>query len=219
MSAAPVAARLPDIAALRRWSVSLALLDAVMSPEWQWRYFSFDPEWAPGEAMASMRNGSGDEYSIVFSDAGAYIRGFDHESPLSPWAQSPPGLVPGLVAGVPPSLRANITEPAFSIGGISAITVCMWREPGDHGWHWGEPDDAASAGEDGGASWLFQELDGEPSTYVAFAEEYYERSVEPGPVEQLFAFEPLVPDIVRRLNPEADVAVAVEEARRIGYPT
>ncbi|MFE4802065.1 hypothetical protein ACFRFL_45945 [Streptomyces sp. NPDC056708] len=40
-----------------------------------------EDELADGEEMASMRNGSGDEYSIVFSAAGAYVRGFDHETP------------------------------------------------------------------------------------------------------------------------------------------
>jgi hypothetical protein len=40
----------------------------------------------PAEDLASMQNGSGDEYSIVFLDDGAaYARGFDHESPVSPW--------------------------------------------------------------------------------------------------------------------------------------
>jgi hypothetical protein len=33
--------------------------------------------------MASMRNGSGDAYSIVFSSHGAFIRGMEHESPMS----------------------------------------------------------------------------------------------------------------------------------------
>jgi hypothetical protein len=46
------------------------MLDAIMSPEWEWRYYSFDSRWGPGEEMASMRNGSGDAYSIVFSSAG-----------------------------------------------------------------------------------------------------------------------------------------------------
>jgi len=31
-----------------------------------------------------MRNGSGDAYSIVFGPLGVIIRGFDHESPMSP---------------------------------------------------------------------------------------------------------------------------------------
>jgi len=41
-----VAARLPDPDALERLSVSIAALDAALSPEWENRYFSFDPRWA-----------------------------------------------------------------------------------------------------------------------------------------------------------------------------
>ena len=33
-----------------------------------------------------MRNGSGDEYSITFTDDDAFLRGFDQESPASPFA-------------------------------------------------------------------------------------------------------------------------------------
>ncbi|QFZ72233.1 hypothetical protein GFH48_02255 [Streptomyces fagopyri] len=44
------------------------------------RRYSMNAGWAEGEEMASTRNGSGDEYSIVFSAAGVYVRGFDHES-------------------------------------------------------------------------------------------------------------------------------------------
>ncbi|GGV05405.1 hypothetical protein GCM10010502_70370 [Kitasatospora aureofaciens] len=45
-----------------------------------------------------MRNGSGDEYSIVFAPAGVYLRGFDHESPMSPYAED--GVWPGVVDSV-----------------------------------------------------------------------------------------------------------------------
>ena len=55
---------LPDIPTVRRRSQALAILDAILCPEWAYRYFSFDSRWGPGEEMASMRNGSGDEYSI-----------------------------------------------------------------------------------------------------------------------------------------------------------
>jgi hypothetical protein len=34
-----------------------------------------------------MRDGSGGEYSVLFSAAGAYVRGFGHESPMSRYAQ------------------------------------------------------------------------------------------------------------------------------------
>ncbi len=37
------------------------MLDAIMSPDWELRYFSFDSRWSPTEEMVSMRNGSGIE--------------------------------------------------------------------------------------------------------------------------------------------------------------
>jgi hypothetical protein len=57
---------LPAAGVVRRWSQSLAVLDAIMSGASEYRYFSFDREFGPGQALASMRNGSGDEYSITF---------------------------------------------------------------------------------------------------------------------------------------------------------
>jgi hypothetical protein len=42
----------------------MAILEAVLSPEWEHRYHSFNDHWSEKESMASMRNGSGDEYSM-----------------------------------------------------------------------------------------------------------------------------------------------------------
>jgi hypothetical protein len=71
---------------LKKLCQSLATLDAIMSPEWEYRYYSFNSKWAEGEMMASMRNGSGDEYFILFNSEGAIMKGFAHESSMSPWA-------------------------------------------------------------------------------------------------------------------------------------
>lgn len=85
MSVRDVIAALPGIDEVRERSPSLAVLDAVRSPEWELRYFSYDADWAPGEQMASVRDGSGDEYAIVSTRHGAWARGFAHESPMSPY--------------------------------------------------------------------------------------------------------------------------------------
>lgn len=190
----------------------------MLCPDWELRYFSFDPAWATDEQMASMRNGSGDEYSIVFTPSGVYIRGFDHESPLSPWAQQPPQVVLGLTERVPPSLRLQVAEPAFTLGDIPAITVCLWRESSSPVWHYGAPVDPGLDGEDGGASWLFQELDGNPSSYVSFAAEYFEVELEPADVEAIFRHTPLQSELVERLNGEADLSLVYDEVSALGYP-
>jgi hypothetical protein len=45
---------LPAIEDLRKLTQSLAMLDAIMSPEWEYRYYSFNSKWDEGEMMASM---------------------------------------------------------------------------------------------------------------------------------------------------------------------
>jgi hypothetical protein len=49
----------------------MAMLDAILSPDWVGRYYSFTARRSGGGQRAAMQNGSGNEYSIVFSAAGA----------------------------------------------------------------------------------------------------------------------------------------------------
>jgi hypothetical protein len=213
-----VAGALPGIAVLRQRCRALAMSDAIMSPEWESRYYSFDSRWAPGEQMASMRNGSGDAWSIVFSPAGAFIRGFDHESPMSP-ANNDDELWPGLVDTVPEVFSGCVAEPAFSFDGTLEATVCLWRQHDDDRWHAGEP--VFPAGDDpDGADGLFQVLlDGGPAAYQRFAEDYYEVAVDVEAVGEIFALHPLTDDLVRRLNPDRVVADLAEDLAQIGYPS
>ena len=106
---------LPDVDTLRRLMQSLAMLDAILSREWQYRYFSFNRRWSPSEQMGSMRNGQGDHYFALFNADGCWLKGFDHEAPMSPWATDPPKIAAGVVDGVPAELQACLTEPAFVI--------------------------------------------------------------------------------------------------------
>ncbi|MGW0435921.1 hypothetical protein ACWDV4_25680 [Micromonospora sp. NPDC003197] len=213
-----VASALPDIAVLRERCRALAILDAIMSPERESRYYSFDSRWAPGEQMASMRNGSGDAWSIVFSSAGAFIRGFDHESPMSP-ANNDDELWPGLVGTVPEVLSGCVAEPAFSFDGTLEATVCLWRQQGDDRWHAG--DLVFPVGEDpDGANRLFEVLvEGTPVAYQRFAEDYYETAVDLETVGEIYALRPLTDNLVRRLNADLVVANLAEDLAEIDYPS
>lgn len=74
---------LPDIPDLKRLCQSVAILDAILQPKWDFRYFSFNSRWAEGEMMASMRDGSGDDYFLLFNKAGAILKGYAHESTMA----------------------------------------------------------------------------------------------------------------------------------------
>jgi hypothetical protein len=213
-----VVRRLPDVPRVREISQAIALLDAILSPDWSSRYFSFDAEWAPGEALASMRNGSGDEYSIVFTAAGACARGFDHESPMSPYRRSPLATWPGLLDTVPEVFRDVVTEPAFSEeDGTLLATVVFWRRASDPAWSCGDVSVPAPAAD--GADELFALLaDGRPEGYQEFAQEYYAMDVDLPPVQHCYRLRPLTRSVVAALNPDLELADLEADRQQIGYP-
>lgn len=211
-------ARLPDAGVVGDRCRAMAALDAIMSPEWHSRYFSFDPVWSPSLQTASMRDGSGNEYAIVFAPEGLWAYGFDHESQLSPYRRGPLTLWPGLLDGMPEAFRPLAQEPAFCDPGGPTLraTVCFWREQGAAAWACGSPAVPDRAGEDGGAGWLFEVLVEGAEGYAAFARDYYEAEVDIEAVRHVYALRPLTPQILAGLNPELEVAEVADELRSIG---
>jgi hypothetical protein len=215
-----LAARLPDIATLRDRSRALAMLDAIMSPEWESRYYSFTAAWADDQQMASMRNGGGDEYSIVFAPHGAFIRGFDHESPMSPAATDE--LWPGLVDDIPAVFEPQVNEPAFSYEGRLEATFCLWRETADASWRTGAIEYAEYGGyrtSPDGSEMLAILCDSTADSYLAFATDYYEVTLDPAAASHVWALRRLDPDVVRALNPDVTIADLGADINEIGYPS
>ncbi|MGV9890782.1 hypothetical protein [Streptomyces sp. NPDC003395] len=219
MSVLDVARGLPDIVVLREHCRSMAVVEAVLSPGWGDPYHSFHERWSATESMASMRNGSGDEYSIVFSGAGAFVWGFAHESPMSPYVDDGPW--PGVLDDVPDVFRSCVEEPAFSDeDGMPVVTACLWRETGDDRWRTGAidfPDEVS--GDPDGAGGLFHLLvDQSPEAFQRWAEDYYQVAVDLDAVRHVFSSRPLTDAVVRALNSEAALADLAEDLAAIGYP-
>jgi hypothetical protein len=206
--------QLPDIAHLKALSQSLAMLDAILCPKWEYRYYSFNAQWSEGEMMASMRNGSGDEYFIVFTPVGAIIKGFAHEAPMTPYAFEPPHVWPGVLDTVPSVFTAFLTEPAFI---IEDTTFCVWRTYHDSVWQRGTiqfPDDPNP---DGSCS-LLAVLDGNPHTYHAYAETCYARQIDLDAVIHIYNHQSLTDAILAALNPDLSVLDIAVDQDEIGYP-
>lgn len=214
-----VARRLPSITTVRDRSRSLAMLDAILSPRWDHRCYAFDAHWGPVEALASMQNGSGDEYGIVFSEAGAWIRVFDHESPMSPFEFEPPRLWPGVVDAVPQVFGAYLEEPAFMSQGVLRATACLWRQPAEARWHAGAIQFPTGRKDPDGSGWLLELLvDGSAEGYQGFAEDYYEIDVDVAAVRQVMALRPLTEQLVTGLNDAVRVGDLTKDVADIGYP-
>lgn len=208
---------LPDVRTLRRAFQAMATADAILMREWEYRYYSFSANRSnDGIALGSMRDGSGDDLHAVFGPAGCLLRGFAHEHAMSPYAETPPRVFPGVIDEIPPeflALRAELHEDWWQ-----DITFCLWRGPTDTTWRHGRIEFPAGTDPDG-SSTLLSIFDGRPETYVAWARQYYDRR-ESGldAVRRIFAHEPLTEEIVRSLNSEVSLEELEEDLREIGYP-
>jgi hypothetical protein len=195
---------LPSIAGTRAIAQSLAMLDAILCPEWECRYYSFNCRWAPGEEMASMRNGSGDDWFLLFDANGAALKGVAHElAGDDRFAQE-------IQRQVPREFGSFLNEAAFS---MQNATYCYWRRTSDAFWT-----KVSGAPADDGSNEMLSVLIRGPSGYKEWAEAYLEVPVDLTAVSEVFAHQPLTEATVHALNPETDLPFAYEQAEEIGYP-
>jgi hypothetical protein len=202
---------LPGIQDLRRLTQSIAMLDAIISPEWEYRYYSYNSKWGPEEQMASMRDGCGDNWFILFDRNGAALIGFAHEYPLakdSSFAKRIQETVPAVYASF-------LTEPAFRMG---AASFCMWRRTDDLAWNVVIPATGPVSPEEDGSAELIRIFDGQPLSYQIWAENYYERAISLPSVQAIYEHQPLTERLVANLNPELSLSQIMTEAVEIGYP-
>jgi hypothetical protein len=203
---------LPSLPAFRRLTRALATLDAVLSPEWEYRYYSFNSQWSPDEMMASMRNGSGDLWFALLGPAGVALHGLAHEAP----AFRPGKPAPWLFRDLPAEFHQNfLQEPAFD---TSNSTFCIWRLATDATWHRGAPETDEGEAFDDGSAELLDILAGDPEQYVAFATDYYETDVALEDVAAVYRHEPLTPKLAHRLNSQLDHDALAPHLKEIGYP-
>jgi len=205
---------LPDIDTLRRLMQALAVLDAVLQPEWQYRYFSFNSKWSEGEMMGSMRNGSGDDLFAHFTPAGCFLKGFAHEYDMSPYRERPKRMWPGVLDSVPEEFAESLVEPAFS---MADTTFCIWRLSSEPTWACGEIKFPKGKDPDGSAG-LLRYYDGKPATYRKHAADYFEAEVPLKFIRAVYAHEPLTEAMVAELNPEITLPDLKADLDEIGYP-
>ena len=195
MSVYEVISKLPGIETVRSHSQAMAMLEAILCPDWSYRFFSFDSRWSAGESLASMQDGSGNDY------------------PLEPR--------PGLFEAVPAAFRSFVEEPAFcDAGGVPRATACFWRQPSDDAWSAGPLEFPTEEHKDvDGTEWMFEVLvDGTAEGYRAFAEECYEVVPDITAIRHVYELKPLTQEIVSALNPDVDLADLAEDSAQIGYP-
>jgi len=198
---------LPDAAALKRVCKALAVLDAINSPEFEYRYYSYNPNWGEDEEILEMSDGEGDQLLILFRPEGCVLNGYldGVEQPdKSQVTRGLPAVFDDFIFG----------EPVNSIG----TTFCLWYLNGQ-GWQSG-----VLSGEDDHSDELLFILDGNPETYADWADEYYGDETERSPIDadavaQVYRGETLTKATVLRIVDEvADWAQLETDLQAIGYP-
>ena len=198
---------LPDAAALKTLCKALAALDAINSQEWEYRYYSYDANWAEGEEALLMRDGQGDEMQILFRSEGCVINGLMHEYNQPDKAQ--------VTRGLPECFdEFMFGEPVNSIG----TTFCLWFTPA-HGWQTG-----VLASEEDGSEELLYIFDGNPETYTEWADEYYGDETDRPPLDvaavaQVYQGTTLTKELVLSIMAEVeDWPQLAEDLQAIDYP-
>ena len=204
---------LPSVDELLAVSKAIAMLDAVLMPEWQYRYYSFDSNWGPGEQMASMRDGCGNGYFILFNRHGAILKGYDHEAAAAEHVVRHGVPLPGMFDEVPEEFASFLREPAFS---INETTFCRWRRYEDGSWHTGHTSYPATPDPSGAGS-LLAVLQGGPSSYAEWARGYFEVPVDLDAVRRVYRHDTFDVPLVRTLNPEITPEELKGDVEEIGY--
>ncbi len=202
--------KLPPADQLKRVLKSMATLDAILCPDWEDRYYSFDARWDKGEEMGSMRNGQGDDFFALFNVHGCFLKGFVHDSPLADCSLDPAEHY----RGVPATFESCVTEPSFK---SDQVTFCLWRGVEDP--CWSHNDLNLPPGDDpDGSAYLLSPLDGQAETYWQWAESYYEQDLPLHAVRAIYQQQPMTSELAAELNPEVRLRQVKDDLREIGYP-
>jgi hypothetical protein len=208
---------LPGIERLKRVCQSIAMLDAIICQEWEYRYYSFNSKWCTNEMMASMRNGQGSHYFILFFVEGAMIKGFDIDAPINNITDREFWI--NQLNQIPKQFSSFIEEPAFV---CDEATFFIWRLNDDTKW---QTLNLKAKGIEGieksddfdGSKHLIPILDGSSATYKRWADSYYEGNYDLNIIEKIYEHEPLTEEIVEALNPDIDYELLIEDIEEIGF--
>lgn len=203
-------AALPPVAQCMERSQSLAMLDAILSPEWEYRYYSFNSFWAPAQQMASMRDGSGDHYFMLFVNDGVVAKFFDHELDDR---RDDGNLSAELRQIIPVRYHAFLSETAFSVDEVSSWA---WFDAERQLWLRTLSDAPEAERRIDSLTQLLTSR--QPRAYVDWASEYFELDISLAAVEPIFEHEPLTEALVAALNDELSLADVMDDSREIGYP-
>jgi len=162
-----------------------------------------------------MRNGSGDEWFLLFASFGTALKGVAHEYPLA----GDKSFTMQVQKQVPANFSTFLNEPAFD---MEHVSFCYWHRCEDAVWHQVIPTPSPFGNVDDGSENLLALLYQSADAYVTFANQYYAAEIPLVAVESIYRHDPLTDALVYAINPNlavADIDIDIKaSAIEIGYP-
>ena len=186
----------------------MCLLDIIMLPEEKsWlRLVQYHAE--NGVHNYVIDNGSGDSLMVWLIQEGVFIKGFDHENPLNQFAADTwnEAFFDHVYAGIPAHFLELMTQEQRD-----ETTFCMWYEAKKEKWtqhRW--------KNQDGGEKFLLGYLMETPQEWKAWAEDYYECSIDETAVQKIYDTQMVDEESITTLNPSRDVHAVFQEIQSLG---
>ncbi len=181
---------------LRNKLKHLALLDAIIEPEWEYRYYSYNSNWSDTEEMASLRDSCGGEWFFLLDENNV---SFKCTSPVD-------GLVDNfdeIKKSVPERFNPLLNEAAFSMGQGSCIWFIennTWVKLGKEITDLPNPI-------------IIQDLTA--SDYCQFVEDIFEQEIDQEVVQSIFDGKFTI-DMAKKINPSIDLNALRQDISEIG---
>lgn len=206
---------LPDPKKLKEILLCQSSLDIIMNnKEDAWlRVTVFYKNYFDGTDMVKIDNGAGDNMYILFSRDGVIIKGFDHESILSPYNNEKEEIAKGIYDSVPAELMKLLKDESIE---MNDVTFCIWRGKNDSSWKKGNvvvPEDYEE--DDDGEEFLLGYIFDDADSWTDWAKDYYGKKIPLEYVKKVYEHDDITEEIIKKINPERNAYEAIEELKNI----
>jgi hypothetical protein len=197
--------KIPSARELEKRLMAYAKIDYLMNydDEWLKTYHYDDKNWIEGGQYFRIEDGCGDHYHVLISPAGSVIKGFGHESDMSPynWEEDDPAFPASIrnhdfYQGMPKDLFALIDDEALE---KNLATFCVWQRPDEAQWTCA-PIDIPHNWSDGSENFLEYVLD--LQEYAKWFSTYYEKPIDMETLDKLYHGMEITKDMIENLSTE-----------------
>ncbi len=215
---------------LRKYLKAMAVLDVVMTPKKQAWLRRVNVSSIGKAHTFVIDNGSGDELVVIFTENGALIKGFDHESEYNQFAADEwdDAFFEHTFSGLPEEFAGLLDE-----DGRDNTTFCMWCMDDSDMWIRNEQekkdddddeddededdddDEDDDEDDDGGKSYLLLYVRETPEDWCDWARDYYETEIASDVVKKVYNGDPLTEEDVVKLNPERNAKEVFSELEEL----